>query len=208
MFPRSSLTFPLLCIIMLSQKIYRKPVIAAMDWHDVMYYCDIDADGVIGTKNKAGTNCAYEYATASIVVEGIRFVIAVIPVRERTNLDMVSMLLDIIESHSIGISSLQMDGGFFSADLINHLNSTGMNFIMHAAKLKKACGNVEVDMKYTTKVHHRRKSEHASFRVVSIYGHSKKGWILYVFSTNMDISPEKLLKLYVEKDVKLKQDTA
>ena len=176
--------------------LFRKPLTVAMDWHDEMYYGDIDADGVIGTKNKAGTNYAYEYATASIVVKGIRFVIAAIPVRERTNLDMVSRLLDIIESHGIRISSLLMDGGFFSADLINYLNSTGMNFVMHAPKLKKACGNMEGDMKYTTKVHHRKKSEQATFRVVSVYGRSRKGWILYVFATNMDISPKDILKLY------------
>ena len=56
--------------------LFRKPLTVAMDWHDEMYYGDIDAYGVIGTKNKAGTNYAYEYATASIVVKGIRFVIA------------------------------------------------------------------------------------------------------------------------------------
>ncbi|EQD76437.1 transposase, IS4 family protein, partial [mine drainage metagenome] len=94
-----------------------------------MYYGDIEAEGVIGTKNKAGTNYAYEYATASIVVEGIRFVIAVIPVGKRTGLGMVSMLLDIIESHGIRISVLLMDGGFFSGDLINYLNSGKINFV-------------------------------------------------------------------------------
>ena len=176
--------------------LFRKPLIVAMDWHDEMYYGDIDAYGVIGTKNKAGTNYAYEYATASIVVKGIRFVIAAIPVMKRTILDMVSRLLDIIESHGIKISSLLMDGGFFSADLINYLNSIGMNFVMHAPKLGKECKGEEIDVEYRTSSHNRRKKDQASFSVVSIYGHTRKGWILYVFATNMDISPEKLLKLY------------
>ncbi|MHB1621890.1 MAG: hypothetical protein ACYCR9_01560 [Cuniculiplasma sp.] len=48
-------------------------------------------------------------------MKGIRFVIAVITVGERTNMSIVSMLLDIIESHGIKISSLLMDGGSFSA---------------------------------------------------------------------------------------------
>ncbi len=176
--------------------LFRKPLKIAMDWHDEMYYGNRETDGIIGTKNKAGTNYAYEYATASIVVEGIRFVIAVTPVRQRTNLDMVSRLLKIIETHGIRIGVLLMDGGFFSADLINFLNSGKINFVMHAPKLKKVCGNMEADLKYTTKLHHRRKKDQATFRMVSIYGHSKKGRILYVFATNMDILPGKILKLY------------
>ncbi|MGC8505223.1 MAG: transposase [Thermoplasmata archaeon] len=80
--------------------------------------------------------------------------------------------------------------------LINYLISIGMNFVIHAPKLGKECKGEEIDMKYTTSSHHRRKKDQASFHVVSIYGHSKKGWTLYVFATNMDISPKKLLKLY------------
>lgn len=171
-------------------------LIVAIDWHDEMYYGDRETEGVIGTKNKAGTNYAYEYATASIVVKNKRFAIAVIPVTERTILDMVVKLLGIIKSHGIRISVLQMDGGFYSIDLINYLNSTGMNFVMHAPKLGKECEGEEIDMKYTTSSHHRRKKDQSSFRVVSIYGHSKKGWTLYVFATNMDILPKNLLKLY------------
>ncbi len=176
--------------------IFRKPLKIALDWHDEMYYGDRETDGIIGTKNKAGTNYAYEYATASIVVRNKRFAIAAIPVTERTILDMVVKLLDIIKSHGIRISVLLMDGGFYSIDLINYLISIGMNFVIHAPKLGKECKGEEIDMKYTTASHHRRKKDQSSFRVVSIYGHSKKGWTLYVFATNMDISPKKLLKLY------------
>ena len=175
---------------------FRKPVKVAIDLHDEMYYGDTETDGIIGTKNKAGTNYAYEYATASIVVQGIRFVIALIPVVQRTSLDMVSRLLKIIESHGIRISVLLMDGGFFSADLINLLNSGKINFVMHAPKLKNACGNIEADLKYTTSSHKRRKKDQATFRMVSIYGRGKKGLVLYVFATNMDIPPKRLLKLY------------
>jgi hypothetical protein len=46
-----------------------------------------------------------------------------------------------------------------------------------------------------TSSHKRRKKDHASFRVVSIYGHSRKGVTSYVFTTNMDVSPKKLIKL-------------
>ena len=176
--------------------ILRKPLKVAIDWHDEMYYGNTETEGIIGTKNKAGTNYAYEYATASIVVKRKRFAIAAIPVTERTIMDMVVKLLDIIKYHGIGISALLMDGGFYSIDLINYLNSNSIHFVMHAPKLRKECNGEEIDRKFTTSSHARRKREQASFRLVSIYGHSRKGWVLYIFATNMDLTPEKLLKLY------------
>ena len=153
--------------------LFKNPVKVAIDWHDEMFYGDHETDGVIGTKNKAGTNYAYEYATASVVVENMRFAIAVIPVGKRTILAMVIMLLQIIQSHGIRISVLLMDGGFFSIDLINYLNSTGTNFIMHAPKMAKECNGKEMDMKYTTSSHNRRKRDQASFRLVSIYAYGR-----------------------------------
>ena len=174
----------------------RKPMIVAMDWHDEMYYGDRKAEGIIGTKNRAGTNYAYEYATASAVIRGERFVVAVIPIRERTILGMVAALTSSVESLGIRIRVLLLDGGFYSIDLINYLNAGKISFVIHAPKLKKECGNNEVDMEYSTKSHRRRKKEQASFRVVSIYGHSRKGRMLYIFATNMQVQPKYLLKLH------------
>lgn len=71
-----------------------------------------------------------------------------------------------------------------------------MNFIIHVPKLGKECIEKERDMKHTTSSHHLRKKDQATFRMVSIYGHSRKGKILYVFATNMDILPRKILKLF------------
>ncbi len=138
-------------IAMLKKKgIFRKPVRIAMDWHDEMYYGDIEAYGVVGIKNKAGTNYAYEYATASVVMKDQRFAIATIPVTERTALNMGYRLIEIIESYGIRIDVLLMDGGFFSIDLINYLNSIHINFIMHAPKYGKECMGEEIDIEYTT----------------------------------------------------------
>jgi hypothetical protein len=63
--------------------LFEKPLIVAIDWHDEMYYGDHDAEEIIGTKNSRGSNHAYEYATASVVMKGTRFAIAVIPVKNR-----------------------------------------------------------------------------------------------------------------------------
>ena len=177
----------------------KKPLILAMDWHDEMYYGDLRTEGIIGTKNNRGTNYAYEYATASIVIEGIRFVIAVIPVTDRTILDMVSNLLDMVHSAGIRIKTLLLDGGFYSIDAIRCLQSSGVAYIMHAPKLKNVCKDQEVDIEHTTSSHARRKNQQASFRIVSVYGRNKKGKVLYIFATNTVFQPREVLRFFKKR---------
>ncbi len=174
----------------------KEPLIVAMDWHDEMYYGDLGTEGIIGTKNNRGTNYAYEYAMASIVIKRIRFVIAVIPVTDRTILDMVSNLLRIVHSMGIRIRILLLDGGFYSIDAIMFLQSSGVEFIMHAPKLKSVCRDREIDRKHTTGSHNRRKNEQASFRIISIYGKNRKGMILYIFATSTVFLPKEVLRFF------------
>ncbi len=177
----------------------KKPLIVAMDWHDEMYYGDLGTEGIIGTKNNRGTNYAYEYATASIVIKGIRFVIAVIPVTDRTILDMVSNLLGIVHSSGIGIKLLLLDGGFYSIDAIRYIQSSGVAFIMHAPKLKSVCRGQEMDRKHTTSSHARNKNRQATFRIVSIYGRDKRGRVLYTFATNTVFPPREVLRFFKKR---------
>ena len=175
----------------------RKPLIVAMDWHDEMYYGDSGTEGITGTRNSRGTNYAYEYVTASIVVKGMRFVIAVEPVSDRIILGMVSGLLEIVRSVGIGIGMLLMDGGFFSIDAINYLIRAGVPFIMHAPKLRNACGPNETDELYTTRSHRRRRGEQATFRMVSVHGKDRGGkTVLYVFATDTSLPPASILRYF------------
>lgn len=177
----------------------KKPLIVAMDWHDEMYYGDLETEGIIGTKNNRGTNYAYEYASVSIVIKGIRFVIAVVPVHERTIVDMVSSLISIIYSNDITIKHLLLDGGFYSIDAIRFLQSSGVKYIMHAPKLKSVCKDQEIDRNHTTRSHNRRKSQQATFRIVSIYGWNRKGMILYIFATNTVFPPKEVLRFFKKR---------
>ena len=62
-------------IATLSQRgLLKRPMMIAIDWHDEMCYGDHSTEGIVGTKNSRGTNYAYEYATASMVVKNVRFV--------------------------------------------------------------------------------------------------------------------------------------
>ncbi len=176
-----------------------KPLIMAMDWHDEMYYCSLDAEGIIGTKNSRGTNYAYEYCSVSVVMNDLRFVIAVIPVERRNILERVSSLLDTITAHGIRIRLLLFDGGFYSIDLIRYLVAEDTKFIMHSPKLKRQCGDKETDRIHTTGSHSRRKDQQATFRLVSVYGKKKNRWILYTFATNTNLQPKDILRMFKKR---------
>ncbi|MEM3117289.1 MAG: hypothetical protein QW136_02680 [Nitrososphaerales archaeon] len=59
-----------------SKDLLNKPVDIAMDWHDDMYYGK-EADMVNGTKPRDGTSYAYQYMTASLLLDGIRLAVYV-----------------------------------------------------------------------------------------------------------------------------------
>ena len=178
--------------------VLKKPLMLALDWHDGMYYGAPGTDGVIGTKNSRGTNYAYEYATISIVTKGLRFSIAIIPVRERSILNMVRTTIHIVSNLDIKIKVLLMDGGFFSIDAINYLISNNINFIMHVPKMEK--GNMEIDKLYTTKNHNRKKGEQATFRFVTVYGRDKNGKImLYAFATSTTLPSLSILRIFKKR---------
>ncbi|MHB8566710.1 MAG: hypothetical protein ACYC7D_08150 [Nitrososphaerales archaeon] len=57
------------------------PVPVAIDLHDVMYYGDrAETPMVIGTMHRDGSNYAFKYLTASVLVDGERLIVAVIGV--------------------------------------------------------------------------------------------------------------------------------
>ena len=53
-----------------------KSGLVAMDWHDIMFYGDANAEGVKGTKHKNGTNWAYQFATAAVVMGDEKLTVA------------------------------------------------------------------------------------------------------------------------------------
>ena len=55
-----------------------KPLTLAIDWHDEMYYGDPEVEGVVGTQHKRGSSYAYRFATASVVLDGERLIVAAV----------------------------------------------------------------------------------------------------------------------------------
>lgn len=94
----------------------------------------------------------------------------------------------------IRVKLLLLDAGYYSADVINYLNSAGIKFIMRMPDFGKI--RAGSDFMYTSNIH-RHKDKQATFRVVAFNGKDKYGHNeLFIFATNTDISPRKIRKIF------------
>jgi len=156
-----------------------KPLIIAIDWHDEMYYGDPNAEGVVGAARKNGSNHAYRFATANVLVNDQRLTLAVTPMLDRSALWHVQQLLAYIAELGLAIKLLLFDRGYHSTALIRHLNDCGFKYIIHipwhGQPLKAG-----VDRLHTTTTHKNRVSEQATFRLVTVRQKRK----LLIFATN------------------------
>ena len=162
-----------------------KPLILAVDWHDEMYYGDPTAEGVVGAVRKNGSNHAYRFATANVLVKGERLTLAVTPMLDRCALWHVKQLLEGIAELGLAVKLLLFDRGYYSTALIRFLNDCGFKYIIHIPwhGLPLKAG---VDRLHTTTTHKNRVSEQATFRLVTVRQKRK----LLIFATNTS------LKLY------------
>ena len=168
-----------------------KPLTLAIDWHDIMYYGDPKAEGVVGTVRKNGSNHAYRFATASVLFNGQRLTLAATPMLDRCILWHVKVLLECIFELGVTVKLILFDRGYFSTDLIRCLDDAGINYIMHIpwhAKPLKA----GIDTMYTTTTHKKAGFEQATFRLVTLWQHDK----LLIFATNTSFKPRRLRKTF------------
>jgi hypothetical protein len=156
-----------------------KPLILAVDWHDEMYSGDPTAEGVVGAVRKNGSNYAYRFATANVLVNGQRLTLAVTPMLDRCVLWHVKHLLKCVAEVGLAVKLLLFDRGYYSAALIRFLNDCGFKFIIHIPwhGLPLKAG---VDRLHTTTTHKKRVSEQATFRLVTVRQKRK----LLIFATN------------------------
>ncbi|MEM3118072.1 MAG: hypothetical protein QW136_06685, partial [Nitrososphaerales archaeon] len=98
-----------------SRNLLNRPVDIAIDWHDDMYYGE-KADMVNGTQPRDGTSYAYQYMTASLLLDGIRLVVYVMPIKSRSLLsgydrDAMAFITNRLQ---LRIRSVALDAGFSS----------------------------------------------------------------------------------------------
>jgi len=167
------------------------PLIVAIDWHDVMYYGDPNAQGVVGTKPKDGSHHAYRFATASALVSGERLTLAAVPMLDKRVLGYVAILLCKAFELGIKVKLLLLDRGFYSIELVRWLDSMRIKYIMQIPKHNRGIGAGE-DRAYTARSPAKGKDERVTFRLVTMEEKGK----LFIFATNTLIKPERLRRLF------------
>ncbi len=156
-----------------------KPLTLAIDWHDIMYYGNPAAEGIVGAMPKNGSCLAYRFATASVLLNGQRMTLAVAPMLDRSALWHVRHLLTCIAELGLNVKLLLFDRGYYSIDLIRYLDNCGLKYIIHIPWHGKPL-EAGVDRLHTTTTCKRRKSEQVTFRLVTVGQNGK----LLIFATN------------------------
>lgn len=166
-----------------------RPVPIAFDWHDQMFYGEKETDMVNGTRPKAGSSYAYQYLTASILVDGRRLTIILTPIKTREHLlDYVKDALNRIRNAGIRVRYLLFDGGFSSLELPAYLEESHHSFAIHFTpnKLTKRMGLRDGESVFYPC--------DDPFKLIRVDDEETK--ISYLFATNMTCRPKRLLKRY------------
>lgn len=179
-----------------------RPVPIAIDWHDVMYYGDPETPMVIGTQHKKGSHYAYEYLTASVLVDEERIVLAVMPVSSRALVSQLSIAIirRLTKQLGIRIRYVTLDGGFFTIEMLRFLEESGLRYILHmpsTSKTKRMRLWHGRRFRYRTNHNSVGHKKQAEFDVVVSYDKAKK--YTYLLATNMKYGANALLKLFMKR---------
>lgn len=110
------------------------PVLIALDCTDVPYYGKEKPPAVRGTKEKRGTNYAFQYLVADIVVAGERFTLAILPVPALAHLpSLVKKILEKVKTH-VEVEAVMVDKGFFGTETILEFIAQGIIYEMPAPR--------------------------------------------------------------------------
>ena len=117
----------------------RNAVDVSADMHDIPFYGKVmDAFYVVRSKGKKGTTRFNRLATLHCVVNGSRLTPSVEVVRRgESGACVLRRLLETCRRHRIAFSSITLDRGFYSADVINLVKEMGIRMVMPAVKHEK-----------------------------------------------------------------------
>jgi len=116
----------------------------AIDFHDWMFYGDINAKMVVGGEYKQGSSYRYQFATIDIIEPGVRFTLLALPIGRDDLHDqdrIVKKLLDFTKG-KIHIKRVFADREFFTINIANLLEEYGLKYIIPGTKnpiIKERC---------------------------------------------------------------------
>lgn len=107
---------------------YQRRTIVSIDFHDKPFYGDRSLKEVVGTKQKAGTNFAYRYATICICEEGMRFNLATFAVTQLDSRQAVILRLLSEARKYVRIAQVLLDRGFNGTETIELLDKAANTY--------------------------------------------------------------------------------
>jgi hypothetical protein len=171
------------------------PVVCAVDYTKIPYYGKFNRYVTRG-KHKDGTNQFYEYATISIVQDGLRLCVYSMPVTLLdVKADVVRELIEEAERRGVKVRLLLMDRAFFTTECINILRGIGVDFITPCvcnARVQRAVDSLGKEGRLTFSIHDNDSKKVASFTMVVCW--SEKNRKLIPFATNVRGSARRLVK--------------
>ena len=170
-----------------------RPVACAIDYTRVPYYGRFNRYVVRG-KHEDGTEKFYEYATISIVQDGLRLCVYSVPVTLLdVKADVVKKLVEEAEKRGVKVRLLLLDRAFFTTECINLLE--GVDFIMPCVCNERVQGAVDSfgrEGKLPFSIHDNSTKKEAFFTMVVCWSEKKRKFI--PFATNVEASARRLVE--------------
>jgi hypothetical protein len=172
-----------------------RPVICAIDYTKVPYYGTFNRYVVRG-KHQDGTNQFYEYATISIVQDGLRLCVYSRPVTLLdVKVDVVRELIGEARKRGVKVGLLLMDRTFFTAACLDLLDGVAIDFItpcVCSARIQNAVDSLGKEGVLPFSIHENDPKRVVPFTMVVCW--SKKSEKLIPFATNVEGNARRLVR--------------
>ena len=170
-----------------------RPVICALDYTKVPYYGTFNRYVTRG-KHEDGTGKFYEYATISIVQDGLRLCVYSRPVTLLdVKVDVVRELIEEAGKRGVKVKLLLLDRAFFTTACLNLLTEMAVDFITPCvcnARIQGAVDSLGKEGIMSFSIHDSSKTE-AAFTMVVYWSKTKRK--LIPFATNIRGSARELV---------------
>ena len=166
-----------------------RKVALAIDYNDQPYYGQERGNPwFVGGKSKCGTHWFTRVASASIVTNGVRFTVAMLPFcDELDDATVVKYLVSRAMKH-FSLDYVTMDKEFYNSTIMNWLDVSGVKYLISGkaypkyVKLAEKHGTEDFSMECEIGSYYREK---AHTTLLSHYDDGKRFW----YATNMSIPP-------------------
>jgi len=177
-----------------------EPVVCAVDYTKIPYYGEFNRH-VVRSEYERGTDHFYEYASISIVQDGLRLCVYSRPVTLLDpKVDVVRELIEEAEKRGVKIELLLLDRAFFTVECIDLLKGLKVKFVMPCVCNERVRGAVDPfgrEGRLPFAIHDNSKNE-ASFTIVVCWSERKKK--LIPFATNVEQRDVRRLVRMVPKE--------